>query len=90
MTLDKKIVQTTLTKGEYRALVKTLARKHLTIQDGLHEAAVKLIQEENKLDREDSFFKLKPPLRGSGLGDLSFNHDKYLYKKSPARVKSAK
>ena len=78
---ERKVVQTTLTKSEYKALVETLSRKQLSIQKGLYEAAIKLIQEENKPDSEDSFFKIKPPAKGSGLGDLSINHDKYLYQK---------
>lgn len=84
---SKKVVQTTLTKSEYKALVETLSRKQLSIQEGLRDAVIKLIQEENEPDAEDPFFKIKPAFRGSGLGDLSSNHDRYLYKKSASKVK---
>jgi hypothetical protein len=78
---SRKVVQTTLTKSEYKALVETLSRKQLSIQEGLHDAALKLILEENKLNANDSFFKIKSSAKGSGLGDLSIHHDKYLYHK---------
>ena len=78
---EKKVIQTTLTKGEYKAFVETLGRKRLSIQEGLHHAAIRLIEEENKIDDQDPFFKIKAPERGSGLGDLSSSHDKYLYRK---------
>ena len=76
---NKKVVQTVLTKNEYAALAATLSRKNLSIQDGLHQAALKLIEEENQLDKQDSFFTM-PRAKGSRAGgDLSSNHDKYLY-----------
>jgi len=78
-TQDKKIVQTSLTRNEYKALIETLSRKQLSIHDGLHDAALRLIQEENTVDSGDPFFKIKAPVKGSGLGDLSVNHDSYLY-----------
>jgi hypothetical protein len=81
MSSNRKVVQTTLTKDEYKVLVETLSRKQLSIQEGLREAALKLIEEENKPDAGDPFFKIKPPSKGSGLGDLSVNHDSYLYGK---------
>ncbi len=87
MPSNRKVVQTSLTKGEYRALAETLSRKQLSIQEGLHQAAMKLIQEENKLDARDPFFNIKPPLKGTGLGDVSVNHDKYLYRKRPRKAK---
>lgn len=78
----KRVVQTTLTTEEYRALIETLGRRRLSIQDGLHDAAMKLIEEESKVDANDSFFKIKSPERGSRLRDLSSSHDKYLYRRS--------
>jgi hypothetical protein len=84
----KKVVQTVLTESEYRALVETLKRKQLSIQEGLHDAAMKMVREQNKLDVNDPFFKHKPASKGSGLGDLSVNHDKYLYHPKTSKVKT--
>ncbi len=81
MTQSKKVVQTTLTTEEYKALVETLSRKQLSIQEGLRRAAIKMVEEENKPNSKDSFFNFRPPTKGSGLGDLSSRHDMYLYQK---------
>lgn len=81
MPSSRKVVQTSLTKSEYRALVDTLSRKKLSIHEGLHQAAMKLIQEENKPEEDDPFFMMGTTAKGSGLGDLSLNHDKYLYRR---------
>ena len=43
---------------------------------------MKLIREENEPDSGDSFFKIKPAVKGSGMSDLSVNHDKYPYQKN--------
>ena len=82
MSSNKKVVQNTLTKSEYKALVETLSCKQLSIQQALRDAAIKMIEEENKLDPEDSFFKIKAAVKGSGQGDL-----RYLYLKTQNKVK---
>jgi hypothetical protein len=88
MSSNRKVVQTTLTKDEYKVLVETLSRKQLSIQEGLRDAVLKLIEEENKPDAGDPFFKINPHAKGSGLGNLSVNHDSYLYgKKSLSKRK---
>jgi hypothetical protein len=91
MAFGRKVVRTTLTKDEYKVFVETLSRKQLSIQEGLRGAALKLIEEENKPDPGDSFFKIKPPSKGSGHGDLSLNHDRFLFgKKNLRKVKRHK
>lgn len=89
MPSSNKVVQTILTTEEYKALIETLSRKHLSIQDGLRVAIIKLIEEENIPSSADSFFKIEAPSKGSGLSDLSVNHDKYLYRGEKKEVKKS-
>ncbi len=80
MQKDMKIVQTSLTKEEYQSLKEAFGKKGLTIHDGLRKAALRVITEELKIDPDDPFLKRKA-VAGSGLGDLSARHDRYLYEK---------
>lgn len=73
-----KVVQTRLKEEEYRAFRETLQRKGLSIREGLRVAVTRLIEEEFRVDADDPFFTHKP-VGGSGLSDLSREHDKYLY-----------
>jgi hypothetical protein len=60
----------------------------MSIRDGLHKAAIRFIEEQNIPDSTDSFFKTRTSSRGSGLKDLSVNHDKYLYRNKKKVKKS--
>lgn len=71
-------VQTTLEEDEYKLFKEVLAKKNLSIREGLKIAVARLIEEEVKLDPNDLFFTHKATGR-SGLGDLSKRHDEYLY-----------
>jgi len=73
-----KNVQTSLEDEEYKLLKEVLAKKNLSIREGLKIAVARLIEEEIKLDPNDPFFTHKAKGR-SGLGNLSERHDEYLY-----------
>ena len=80
MNEDMKVVQTSLSREEYKALREALAKKGMSIKEGLREAAINVISQELKLDSGDPFLSRKSS-KGSGLGDLSDKHDKHLYVK---------
>ena len=73
-----KTVQTTLEEDEYKLFKEVLAKKKLSIREGLKIAVARLVEEEMKLDPNDPFFTHKATGR-SALGDLSERHDEYLY-----------
>jgi hypothetical protein len=73
-----KVVQTTLEEDEYKTLREILRRRGLSLKDGVRLAITRLLMEETRLDPSDSFLTRQPAGR-SGRGDLSKDHDKYLY-----------
>ena len=70
---------------ECRTLREGVRKKSLSLKEWLHLAVTKLLQEEVKLNPEDTFFSRKTVGR-SGRRDLSRAHDKYLYGKDRAHV----
>ena len=80
MNEKMKVVRTSLRVEEYKALREALAKKGMSIKEGLREAAIMVISEELKLDPGDPFLSRKAS-NGSGLGDLSGKHDRYLHVK---------
>jgi hypothetical protein len=55
---NKKVVSDYLElEANTRLWSRALSRKHLSIQEGLHEAVLKLINEENKVDANKFFLQ---------------------------------
>jgi hypothetical protein len=78
-----KVVQTSLEEEEYRVFKEMLVKRKLSIREGLRTAVTKMVEEEVRIDPRDRFLARTP--RGkSGLGNLSREHDKYLYGKKRA------
>jgi len=73
-----KVVQTELDEENYRILKEMLARRKLTLREGIKLAISKFLESEVKMDPDDPFLTHEPTGR-SGLKDLSTRHDQYLY-----------
>lgn len=77
--LSEKRTQVYFPKEVYRRIEEKAKKESKSSAAVIREAVERYLEEERDIDWEnDSIFKLAG-LGDSGLGDLSVNHDKYLY-----------
>jgi hypothetical protein len=78
-----KTVNIEISEGKYQALQKMAKQAHTSISGMIEKLLGSLLPEEHSPGNDyknDPLYKMEGSFN-SGLGDLSINHDKYLYGK---------
>ena len=78
-----KTINIEVSEGKYQALQRMAKQTHTSISGMIEKFLESLLPEERHSDNDyknDPLYKMEGSF-DSGLGDLSINHDKYLYGK---------